>query len=726
LSRHRGNPLFVVMLLFAGIIIGFSSLQVPANATAVITLQPPIGPTGIWINVTGTGFTTADSSCTITGSTSYLIFAYTCTKYIGSGTLGKSSFKVGPVSPGTYTVTVTTYPSTNSSASATFTVTAAGIPSITVSPPDGPYGTRVTVQGTGFSISDSSCQLRSNTTNLLYSQSCSVSSGILSASFTVGNATTKRIRSVINATANTGDSAITYFFIDPQPILKFSINSVPVVAGAPGSTVYVSLKSGNFSSGDTSCSISSIPSGLFQTSACFISSSGHDLTGTFFVVAPAANGSSYQVQVTGNLGDVGTGVFTVIVSPQVTLVPNIGQAGQTVSFYASGLLIVDSSCSLNATAASPSAGHLLASPTCSISGGVATGSFVVASTATADGSPYKVTVIGNPGNDRVSGLFTVIPTITLSPNNGPFGTFVSITGAGFSSTSTSCVGKTGPFPLTTRIACVVTPTGTGQVLGSFIVNGTANIPAGIYVVTIQDNIGYNASAFFTVGAPTAQITIYPNIGLAKPPGPTSAGVTGSGFSVNDNKCGIIAGGTSALIASYTCNIYGGIVGGSFTVFSSAAPGFYLITVNASVGTTPNDFASNYFEIVSTANFTTTTTPTTTTFTTTTGSTTTTSIPVTLTTTTFTSTGISTYVSYTLTTTTWTGQSTYSSESTTTTTTLVTSASTTTTSITISTTYTLVLVVRPPVFSSQGFDGNMFGLISLMSLLGWVLIRRLVF
>jgi hypothetical protein len=734
LTTYRAKPLFVGLLLLTSFAVLFSSVQIPVTSISrTISLSPPIGPTGTNVALSGTGFDASDTSCTISGSNPSLIFSQTAGT-ISSGTVTGYSFIVGPVSTGTYTVTLTCNPQ-GDSASATFTVTAASVPTIVVNPADGPLGTKVTLGGTGFSTKDNICQITSNITNLLLSPSCSVSGGKVTGSFTVGSIVTVITPASVKVIGSTNDNASTVFFIDPQPVLTFTINGSPTTSGSPGSTVIVGLKSDTqFSSGDTSCSISSTPGGLFQSSSCHIGGNGADLTGTFFVVASVANGSSYQVQVKGNLGDIGTGVFTVFVHPQVTFTPSIGQPTQTITFFATGLLLTDTSCSLNATAVSSSAGNLLSSRSCSISSGTATGSFVVALTATADGSPYTVTIIGNPGNDRVSGFFTVIPIIFLSPNNGPSGAFVSITGFGFSSKASACAGSVSPIYLTSFIACqlsqVTAAAGSvGQVTGSFTVGGYAAAPAGIYVVTITDLLHNNASAFFTVGGPTAQVTISPNVGIATPPGPTSAGVTGFGFSVNDNSCTITAGGS--LIAFSTCNISGGTVGGSFTISGSAAPGIYLITVNAFLPGSPpvaNDFASNYFEVASA----TATTITTTSFTSSTSTTsfstsiTTTNTFSTLTTTTFTFTGVSTWTSWFFTSTTTTGQSTSTQTITTTaTSSMIPITATQTSTTTVISTHTFGMAATPSFSSHASISEQAFGLLALLALIVPMMLRRLL-
>jgi hypothetical protein len=656
-----------------------------------INIIPALGARGTTVAVNGS-LSGIDTTCSISGS---VVGTSSCVISGATGGNFTGSFVVANAAPGPYTIRVTGSPS-GVFVEATFTVTG---PSITLTPASGGIGIFVNMTGSGFSFSDTTCSLTSPSSGgLVVTPACSINAGtgIVKGNFTIGNVAPGSY--VIRVTGNPyGDFAETTFNVLSGPAIDLKPQS-----GPPGTVIKVIGK--GFLPSDSACSISG-SSGVATNAACsIVAGSGAPIAN--FTIGNVVPGS-YLITVTGNHGDSAQNITQVTVTAlTLTLTPTNATEGSTVTFRGIGFSTADSSCSVSS---SPTT-LLIASSTCSMTSGVATGSFVVGSTAGGDVA-WLVIVTGSPTIDQATASFRVIPEIAISPTSGSSGTVVSFMGSGFSSSATSCNVTLIPTVVGYFTAAHCGISGVGQVSGSFIVASAAQ---GVYIANVTDSAHFTAGAPFTVGAPVTSITLYPNVAV---PG-QSVGVSGYGFNAADTSCKI----TPAVIAtSQVCTISGGIVAGSFIAAGNA--GYYVITVN---GTQSGDFATNFLEIaVTTGTLTITTSPTTTQVTTTTATSTTTSIPVTLTTTTFTSTGISTYISYTLTTTTITGQSTSSISTVTTATSIETSSTTTTITTTLSTTYTLGAIVSPPVFSSQGFDGNIFGLISLMSLLGWVLVRRLV-
>jgi hypothetical protein len=694
--------------------------------TPTIKLYPPLGNPGTTViaaqNYTGVVlFPATDTSCSISGTGS-VVTSGTCTVATTvAGSNVTASFKVGNVAAGTYSITVTGSPS-GLKASALFTVTNPFVPTIVVVPSDGPSGTLVAVSGTGFSTSDTTCQLTSTGTGadplLITLPSCTVSGGTLTGKFTVGSGASVGLRAV-NATGNTGDKAHVNFNVTASPVLIFYKAGAPTTSGYPGDAISVNVTATTrFSSGDTSCTMSSSPTGLFASSICVIHAG--KLDGTYFTIAGTANGA-YAVTVKGNLGDSATAVFTVKILPSLVLTPSSGPTGTTVAFRATGFSITDTGCVVQSGDGStnpPSLNMLLiTSPTCTISSPqVATGSFIVGPTATTN-VKWNVTVKGTPANDEgwhtlvgESALFNVTAKISVVPTTGTNGTVVTVSGSGFSSLATFCNLTVVPNNTFVSATCGVAGS-TGHVSGSFIV---FNAPPGTYLVNVKDSTDHFAGATFTVGSPNATISIVPNVAKVG----DSVGIVGNGFNPSDTYCTTTT--TVPTVTTPTCSISGGVVGGSFTISSSAIPGYYVVVVSA---TPYGDFASNFLFVAVITGTVTTSTSTTTSVTTTTATSITTSIPVTLTTTTMTNTGVSTDRSVTITTTTITGQSTSSISTTTTTTSVVTSSTSTTVSTMITTTAIYGQAVSGQMTTPSSVDGNLFGLVSIMALLGLVLFRR---
>ncbi len=416
------------------------------------------------------------------------------------------------------------------------------------------------------------------------------------------------------------------------------------------------------------------------TPSCTVSATG--VVSASFVVSSTITPALYTIRVTdslsGGFGFVADQTFTVNPRPTITLTPPGGGpiAGATVT-VTSGTLFSPTDAGVCTISSSPSG--LIFSQICIIdlTGTLVTpaSSFVISPTATSQ--PYLVTVQPLHGDtSAVVSLTPATPSIILSPTSGVGGTFVSISGSGFSLTDINpCTISSTPTGLITGSSCAVS--GPGTLAASFTVISPTPL-IGTYVVQVTGSSGDKALATFTVGSPSAQVFLNPNVG----PSGTLVSVTGSGFNPADASCTI----TGPSVGSSTCQVTAGNVVGSYTA-NSAPQGLSIVLVSG-FGYA-NDFAVAIYSIPVMITTTTTTTPTTTSVTLTTGIVTTTSSQVTLTTTTFTSTGVSTWTSYTRTTTTISGQSTVSTSTTTITTQVVTSASTSTTTTTTTTTFNVV-------------------------------------
>ena len=111
-----------------------STTSVAASSTDPVTvpsisLSPSSGSPGTIIGVSGSGFSTSDTACSISGR---VVASQACS--ISGGTLTATAFTVANVAGGSYNVKVTGTPSENS-ASAQFTVSATLGYSISFSPP---------------------------------------------------------------------------------------------------------------------------------------------------------------------------------------------------------------------------------------------------------------------------------------------------------------------------------------------------------------------------------------------------------------------------------------------------------------------------------------------------------------------------------------------------------------------------------------------------------------
>lgn len=328
-------------------------------------------------------------------------------------------------------------------------------------------------------------------------------------------------------------------------------------------------------------------------------------------------------------------------------------------------------------------------------------------------------------------------SVTLTPNVGTGGTLVQISGSGFGSATGYSVGAL-PSSFSTDItmfpSTICNNLGSGSCVGTFHVDAAA--PAGIYVVSLTGSGGCGTScgpvyAQFVVGSPSAQILLSPTVANRG-----TVTISGSGFSVADTGCSISTGTQSVDIALSgstpmgSCSMSVGNAGGTFTVLSNAPAGLYVITVAGCVSPcakyATTDFASAYFEVPSLTTATTTSVAILSfTSSTATVSTTTTATVSTLTTTSISSTGIATEQSSAFTLVPYLAQSTSTATSTTFTTSTVTLASTQRTTTTLFTTSFLggTGIITPLPYSPPSEMVNIFGIISVIGLIGPILLRR---
>jgi len=345
------------------------------TSTPSLALNPDSGSIGLTVQVSGSGYHTSDSSCTISGD---VVSSLSCS--VSGGALS-GSFTVANVTFGAYTVTATGN-QIGDSASATFTVNTAP-PSLTLNPSAASQNTVVQVVGSGFLGSDTTCTLSGTPVS---QATCSITGGDLTGSFTVGNVASGFY--TITATGNPGGDVASANFQVTPPVPTITLN--PASAGV-GATVQVS--GSGFSTTDSSCSLSG--GAVVASETCSVSGGAVSAS---FIVATTSSGS-YTISVSGDpAGDSASATFTLSVSPiSIGLSPSGASPGASVQVTGSGFSLADSSCSIS--------GGAVTSPICSISGGTISGSFTVANVAA---GYYTVTVTGATG-DSSSANFAVGP-----------------------------------------------------------------------------------------------------------------------------------------------------------------------------------------------------------------------------------------------------------------------------------------------------------------------------
>jgi hypothetical protein len=505
------------------------------NATAFAPFTLTGSPTSPWAAFS-VGVGTAGTSATVTGanwnpSDTSITFSDNATVKpdgggplwgtplictVSSGVIGSScSFTVRTIAiGGVHNVTATGTLGDN------FTLQFIVQSIFTLTPASGKRLDTGTISGTGFKTSavNATCTQQIKATSYTFDWTdgshCEISSsGVLTGVYKVATNATGGLRtiSINNATLVQQGSYSVIFAVTATVTLTPS-------SGVAGANILVS--GSNFDAADTTCTLSSSPSGLLTSAACAISGGG--IVSGSFIVASGAN-DSYTVTVTGTTGDTGVATFTAGLSATLVLNPTSGQVSTAVA--ASGSNYLGTVCILTA---SPSS--LFSSQSCAIAGGSLTGSFTVALGAS-PGTAYTVGVQTNAA-DSATATFTVTAgpssALVLSPTSGPIGTVVSGIGSGFP-TDLSCVLSSSPSGLFVSPSCAISG---GSATVGFTVSSGAS--PGTYVVLATGNTGRSATATFLVTAtPLFGISANPSSVVISPGGTATIIVTVSssgGFS----------------------------------------------------------------------------------------------------------------------------------------------------------------------------------------------------
>lgn len=698
---------------------GGDSAAASVTVNPRIVLSPTSGASGIQVNFAGSGFKNVAGSAfpcigpgagTITGTP--VANPTSCSQDSNGNVAG--FFTVGAVPSGSYFITYSDFGGAFPSAIASFIVT--GGPIVIFTPSLGPTGTTVTVAGSGWNPLDTSVSFvtTAGPTDLFdppTTRTCPVSGGnIGSCSFTV-KSNAHGGTYTVTFTGNQGDQAAAQFIVQSTLVVTPDNGGMGITVQLSGSG-YIPPGAPPF---DCHGFLSFNPDEPFITVAATCSIDGNGLlTGGLTVASSGVNPGPHTITLTdshvvqGSVWD----VFTVK-TPSITLTPSSGSGGDVIQVTGSGFSTGDTGCTISAPA-----NVIEGTPSCSISGGVVTGSFVVKIAGNARAVLTNAIQVTGGLGDRAVQTFTVNNKIVLNPTTAAAGMVVTITGSNFAAGDGGLPCTLTSLPPGVITAGVCNIDANLMVSGSFTVGG---VTPGSYIITVTGTGPPASSASATLTVVQRLVTLSPSVG---PPGSVVT-VTGAGFSPSDTSCTItvptIAIGSSCAVTPAGS----GNIQGTFTVSNFAPPGVYLVTVT---GTPTSDVGTSAFTVAFLVTVTTTSTSFTSTSTVTTSITTTitsTGISTSFSTTTFSSTGVSTETNYAFTMTTVSGQSTVSYSTTSTTTALSTFVTTSTSTTRTTTTYNPVTGGSQvaPTFNYAQANVSAFGLIALLTLLAPAVLRR---
>jgi len=471
----------------------------------------------------------------------------------------------------------------------------------------GETGTPVSIEGSHFVSTDTSCSISSSTSAFIQVAACSVfipTSGPftgfanVTGSFSVGNVLPGQY--IVQVTGSGGDFAQAIFNVTLGPKITLSPATVP-----PGHSVIVNGTS--FLPIDTTCTITSPSANVVETgSAACVVRAGTGVVGGSFILGNVLPGQ-YIVQVTGNGGDFAQAVLNVTAGPKLTLSPGTGMIGTSILVNGTGFLTTDQSCSISSIS-SPNP-ILVGSSACviTVGTGIVRGSFIIGAVPPGE---YVIEITGCAGNngcapsvgDFAQAILTVKQgpsTLFLFPTNSSEESTVTYLGSGLSPSDTGCTllaynrnRNTLDNNLITSPTCSITTPGVAQ--GTFVVSpyATTDIPWNL-TVRGTPQLDQTAWAVFNV---TADVIVTPTSGTVN----TVFTFTGSGFSGTADTCTAIIF-PPFLTATYSgvgCYVSVGVgqVSGSLVVPAGVSPGTYGILVTAVNATGYANSATGVFTV----------------------------------------------------------------------------------------------------------------------------------
>jgi hypothetical protein len=288
-------------------------------------------------------------------------------------------------------------------------------------------------------------------------------------------------------------------------------------------------------------------------------SSGNIPPGATFIVPQGSAAGNKTVTIIDSKFNYASANFTVTTS-NITVSPQSGPVGTTVTVTGSNF-ITNSIMAINFD------GNSIATNPSTVTAN-ATGWFSATFNFNVNDTAGVKQVLASDGVNSASANFTVTPSITLSPTNGPIGSSVNVTGSGFAASQ----------PVIVTFAGSTIPT----IPVSFNTNGVGFFNASFTIPTSQTAGGKTVNATdASLNAAIATFTVTPSIYLNPTSGNAGSTVTvsGSGFAGNSALTATFAGSTVTISGTTSTNSSGSFTGANFTVPTSTAGGNQTIVIN---------------------------------------------------------------------------------------------------------------------------------------------------
>jgi hypothetical protein len=523
-----------------------------------LKITPQSAVPGSTITVSGNAFDPSDSSVSI---------MFNGEGVVSSCPLSSGSFSCQFVLPITTSTGSYDVRATGNSALDTDSAAMTVLPGILTNPLTASPGSLVSVQGIGFSSSDSKVTLELNgTTNVTPSAGCPVSSGSFSCDFTVPQDSGGTY--ILSATGTSGDSYSTGFIISGEILLEPS-------NGSPGTNVTI-IGSG-FSTSDGSIALTFGGSSVTPNSAC--SATSGSFVCSFLV--PQENSGNYTVGAAGSTGDSFSAIFSIV--PSISLSQTVldpAEKGSTIAVQGSGFYASDTSVSLTLFGLAFGGNDVTPSAGCSVSGGTFDCSFTLPSPYSA--GSYTLEATGNSLGDKANASLTEVGQVSASPSIvlANSSREIDVIGTGFTYYDYHVSVQVDGLALPGSQFCQIS-------FGGF--NCELPVPhtiiPGYYQLVAIGNYGDVATSTIAIFGISTSVTF----GQAN----EQITVTGGAFSTSDTQVSLKFG-TIGITPSGGCPVFGGAFKCEANVPSSLVGGNYSITA---IGNSDQDSASTTFDLL---------------------------------------------------------------------------------------------------------------------------------
>ena len=431
----------------------FSSFLIQPVSAQTITRSPVSGAVGAAVTITGSAFLPNVSAQVFYDG---LQVGNATTSSIGGF---KVIFAVPSSSRGVHNVWAV---DGVNNASTTFTVTN----SLTRAPTSGIVGTTITLTGYGYASSSlvtvkwDGMVLATSPASVMTDSSGAFVATVLAP---VGEPVSHEI-----VVSDAGGSVTQTFTLTRNIVLSPNI-------GPTGTTVQVA-GSGFLASNPITITLDNV---VVPTTPAIVTSNVNGGFAASFNVSSTSPGAK-TIKALDNVGGSATATFTV--TPSIALSPVTGRGGTSVTVTGAGFTPTNSVLiTFNTTA-------LFTAPT------DASGGFSQSITIPYSAKGVYLVSVNDTLGKTATATFTVTPLVAITPGSGSPGTFVTVTGSGFS--SDSLVTLTFGGTQMTTIPSTITTDVFGAFTASFLV---PLVGPGTWNIRAQDSFGYQSTTTFSVG-----------------------------------------------------------------------------------------------------------------------------------------------------------------------------------------------------------------------------------